>query len=275
LLNNFFRNTSRLGQILAPLLAAALAGCATLHDASTEQIEGRRVEYLLVRHDTPAVVFENGLGGTFNWWAKVIPEISNDVTAFAYNRPGYGNSETTSSPRDGTHIVDELRSLLRSKGLTPPYVLVGHSLGGLYMQLFARRYPDEVAALILVDSTHPAQMKGKGSVENWPGWARLLFGATASSVTKDELNAANATGETILSLPPLKGKPVIVLSALQPMDAKSEIAEDAAEKRLDIARLHPGSKQIWVDSGHGIPLENPDAVIAAIREVLRPKLQSR
>jgi len=250
------------------LVLALLTGCTSLQGSTTERIDNRQVEYALVMHNTETVVFENGLGGRIEWWAKVFPEISKDTTAFVYNRPGYGKSDLVSTPRDGIHVVDELRLLLRSKGLNPPYILVGHSLGGLYMQLFARRYPDEVRSLILVDSTHPAQFKGKGSPENWPTWFHLAYGLATSAVEKEEMNAINTTGESVLSLPPFVGKPVIILSAAQPMKEKSELADDANEKRKDFVRLYPGSKQLWVDSGHGIPLEKPEAVISAIREVL-------
>ncbi|MGB2679762.1 MAG: hypothetical protein WBE39_00415 [Candidatus Competibacter sp.] len=82
------------------------------------------------------------------------------------------------------------------------------------------------------------------------------------------LAAIEVTGENVLSLPPFTGKPVIVLSVLEPMDATSELARDANEKRKDIARLYPGSKQVWVDSGHAIPLEKPEAILFAIRAVL-------
>jgi pimeloyl-ACP methyl ester carboxylesterase len=203
------------------------------------------------------IIFENGLGARFEWWKKVLPDISKDSTTFAYNRPGYGKSDVVSTPRDGNHVVDELRELLKSKGLKPPYVLVGHSLGGLYMQLFARRYPNEVSALVLVDSTHPAQLQDKGAPENWPAWFRLMYGATTSAVEKEELNAINSTGEAVLALPTFTDKPVIILSALQPMNEKS-----------DLVRLYPGAKQVWVDSGHDIPLDKPESVITAIREVM-------
>ena len=257
-------------KVAAAVQAASLiAGCASLEGASTHLVADRRVEYVVAGHGAPAVVFENGLGGALDWWAKVFPQVAKDTTAFAYDRPGYGASDPASSPRDGGHIVDELRVLLRSNGIAPPYVLVGHSLGGLYMQLYARRYPDEVAGLVLVDSTHPEQLKGAGSPENWPAWFRVLFGAATSVVAKEELNATTATGEALLALPPFIGKPVMVLSAAAPIEEDSELARDAAAKRKDIARLNPGSWQIWVDSGHAIPLEKPEAVIAAIREVLR------
>ena len=73
----------------------------------------------------------------------------------------------------------------------------------------------------------------------------------------------------MLRLPAFAGKPVIVLSALQPMSKKSALADDTNEKRKDIARLYPGSIQRWIDSGHGVPMEKPDVVISAIREVLQ------
>lgn len=219
-------------------------------------------------HGTPAVVFENGLGGRLQWWAKVIPAVAQKTTVFAYNRAGTGTSTEASTPRDGDAITEELRRNLRDKGIAPPYVLVGHSLGGLYMQLYARRYPQEVAGLVLVDSTHPEQLEGAGAKDNWPTWLKLMFDVSLSSAASKELEALAATGAAMLALPPLIGKPVVVLSAQQPMSETSELARDANAKRSDIVHLHPGAKQVWVDSGHAIPLEKPDAVIAAIHEVL-------
>ena len=256
---------------MAVLLVALLTGCASLPNSTTEKIGDRRTEFALTQHGTVPVVFENGLGGRMEWWKKVIPEISNDTTTFAYNRPGYGNSDPVSTPRDGLHIVDELRMLLRSKGVNPPYILVGHSLGGLYMQVFARRYPDEVSALILVDSTHPQQLEGEGSLDRQSFLVQGLLGVLVTGTAKEELDLLPQTGKQLLSFPTVLNKPVFVLSASVPMKEKSPLADDANAKRKDIARLYPGSKQVWVDSGHSIPLEKPESVIAAIREALTPK----
>ena len=90
-----------------------------------------------------------------------------------------------------------------------------------------------------------------------------------SETAEVELDEIDATGAAVLGLPPLAGKPVFVLSALKPMQDKSALADDANKKRKDIARLHPGAEVRWIDSGHAIPLENPEAVISAIREALR------
>jgi len=249
-------------------LFLVLNGCASISGVTTSSLDGRKVEHVVAGHGTPAVVFENGLGGRLQWWAEVFPVIAQETTVFAYNRAGTGTSTEASAPRDGDSIIEELRRNLRDKGIAPPYVLVGHSLGGLYMQLYARRYPQEVAGLVLVDSTHPEQLKGAGAKDNWPTWIKLLFDVSLSSAASKELEALPATGAAMLALPPFTGKPVIVLSALKPMSETSELARDSNAKRIEIVHLHPGAKHVWVDSGHAIPLEKPDAVIAAIHEIL-------
>lgn len=254
---------------LAPLLALAwLVGCAGLPDAQTQRIGTRQLEFVAHLRTGPVVVFENGLGGHMEWWSKVLPAIASDTTYFAYNRPGYGQSAPTDTPRDGDHIVEELRTALLNQGLKPPYVLVGHSLGGLYMQLFARKHPQEVAALILVDSTHPRQLEGAGALEKQSFFVRGLIGVLVTGTAQDELDLLAQTGEQVLRLPTFSGKPVMVLSAAEPMKETSELARFSNEKRVDIAHLYPGAKQIWVESSHAIPLEKPEAVVDAIRSVL-------
>lgn len=264
-------NTMRLAHrrlTVAFCLFLAMSGCASISGVTTSSLDGRNVEHVVAGQGTPAVVFENGLGGRLQWWAEVLPAIAQETTVFAYNRAGTGTSTEASTLRDGDAITEELRRNLRDRGIAPPYVLVGHSLGGLYMQLYARRYPQEVAGLVLVDSTHPEQLKGAGAKDNWSTWVKLMFDVSLSTAASKELEALPATGVAMLALPPLTGKPVVVLSAQKPMSETSELARDANVKRSEIVRLHPGAKQVWVDSGHAIPLEKPDAVIAAIHEVL-------
>ncbi len=250
-------------------LAGLLAGCAALPATETLRIEQRRIEYAQIGHGSPVVVFENGHGASMRSWGRVFPGIGKQATVFAYNRPGYGDSAAAPAPRDGAHIVDELRTLLRSRGLTPPYVLVGHSLGGLYMQLFARKYPDEVAGLVLVDSTHPTQTEGAGAIERPPWWVRLYFHLFVTGDQKKEFDAAAATGREVLHLPSVSGKPVWVLSAVD--TSNSAAVRHANKKRADIAHLYPGSRQLWVESGHFIQWDKPEVVIEAIRGVLAPE----
>jgi pimeloyl-ACP methyl ester carboxylesterase len=248
------------------LLFVLLSGCASLPSVDTTTIDQRHIEFALIKGGAPVVVFENGLGASMHSWNKVFPVIGKEATVFAYNRPGYGSSNPAATPRDGAYIVDELRALLRSQGLMPPYVLVGHSLGGLYMQLFARKYPDEVRGLVLVDSTHPTQMEGAGALGKQSWWVRSLLFLFLTGERQLEFDAAPATGQEVLGLPTVTGKPVIILSAVDKRD--SDVVKHANNKRADFARLYPQGRQQWVESGHNVQTEKPEVVIAAIRDIL-------
>jgi pimeloyl-ACP methyl ester carboxylesterase len=247
---------------------AALAGCATLRATTTAEIDGRTVAYALARNGAPVVVFENGLGATMDGWATVFPAVAAETTAFAYDRPGYGRSAQSPAQRDGDHIVDELRVMLRQLALAPPYILVGHSLGGLYMQLYSRRYPKEVAGLVLVDATHPQQFSGDGNPANWPGWFRAAFHLFLPAAAEAEFANVDRTGAAVLALPPHTGIPVVILLPDAAIDTASPLARDVDRKRKDMARLNPGAEAIIAHAGHGIPLDAPDVVVAAIRRVV-------
>lgn len=249
------------------ILTMAGAGCLSLPGTQVETVDGRRVELALARGGNPAVVFEAGMGGTLEGWGKVFPEVSRQNTAFAYSRAGQGNSADIDAPRDGATVVEALRRVLKEKGVEPPYVLVGHSLGGLYMQWFARRYPNEVAGLVLVDSTHPEQMQGDGAVEFWPAEAKKSL-ASLPKATRAEFDALDQTGRDVLALPTYAGK-VVVLSAQQPMkDMSTPTVRYWNEKRAALVKLYPNASEVWVDSGHVIPLEKPEAIIEGVRAAL-------
>ncbi len=124
-------------------------------EVDSVDIDGHAVAYVAGGTGTPTVVFEAGLGSNgMDSWALVAPDVAEHARVFAYDRPGYGGSDLTESPRDAATMVDDLRQLLVTTGHEPPYLLVGHSLGGTLMDLFARTHPDEVAGLVLVDSRH-------------------------------------------------------------------------------------------------------------------------
>jgi pimeloyl-ACP methyl ester carboxylesterase len=144
-------------------------------------------------------------------------------------------------------------------------VLVGHSLGGLYLQLFAREHPQEVAGLVLVDSSHPAQMAGlRGHPPRTVG--TLLVDLYMSGTRGREFRGLNQTGAEVLLAPELVGVPVTVLSAGR---EPGEAPTPAQAMRLDLARLYPGSHQQWVDCGHSIQLQRPEVVVEAIRELVK------
>jgi pimeloyl-ACP methyl ester carboxylesterase len=105
----------------------------------------------------PTVVLEAGMGSFSPNWYWVQQELSAMVRSVAYDRPGLGWSRPCRRPRDAQTIASELRAALRAADIEPPYVLAGHSFGGLPVRAFADLYPDLTAGLVLVDASHPDQ----------------------------------------------------------------------------------------------------------------------
>jgi len=112
---------------------------------------GRRLAYRMVGDGRPAVVFESGSGSMLDVWALVQETVAAFTTTIAYDRAGYGSSDSDGCGRSGERVLDDLNQLLEHLAVPPPYVLVGASLGGLYVRLFAARRPADVAGLVLVD----------------------------------------------------------------------------------------------------------------------------
>jgi len=226
------------------------------------------------------VVFENGSRAELEGWTGVIsaldsqssqpaPEPAKAWSLFAYDRPGVGRSEPTDRPRDGRQIVADLRELLQQQDLKPPYLLVGHSLGGLYMQLFARLYPGEVQGLVLVDALYPGVIKRPEDFPFYTRWGKALF---LNRMAAREIDAIYATGEDVLATPWSPDIPVIRLVNV-PKSAGA-IAVDFGVINTDAATiavvraLYPGAKTVVVDSDHQIQKANPEVVVQAIQEVM-------
>jgi len=126
---------------------------------------------------SPTVITESGAMGTsIEWSAWVQPEVAKATRVCAYERAGLGWSETGPGPRDATQITGELHALLKNAGIEGPYILVGHSVGGHHVRVYAERYPEEVAGVVLVDSSHPEQF------ERIPGMESSMTRIKAMSV---------------------------------------------------------------------------------------------
>jgi pimeloyl-ACP methyl ester carboxylesterase len=106
-----------------------------------------------VGQGSPTVVLDAGSGEFSAQWVRVQRQVSGTTRVCAYDRAGMGWSEMGPEPRDARRITGELHTLLSKAAIEGPYVLVGHSFGGMYMQTYAARYPEEVAGVALVDSS--------------------------------------------------------------------------------------------------------------------------
>ncbi|TCC92141.1 alpha/beta hydrolase [Pedobacter frigiditerrae] len=103
------------------------------------------------KENTPAIIFESGMGSDLRNWEKIIGEISTFAPVFAYDRAALGKSDKTFKMPTTKLVAENLHSILKSLKISPPYILVGHSLGGVYIRSFAGFYPNEVSALVFID----------------------------------------------------------------------------------------------------------------------------
>ncbi len=117
-------------------------------------VGGHRLHLNSMGKGNPTVILDAGAGGTSLDWSFVQDELAKTTRVCTYDRAGFGWSEQGPTPRTSERIVEELHALLTNAEIEAPYVLVGHSFGGLNARLYAARYPDEVAGLVLVDSVH-------------------------------------------------------------------------------------------------------------------------
>lgn len=254
-----------------PVLAIALASAQVQAEAVLQNFAGHQIEVLkIAKPGAPStVVFENGSRITLDKWDKVIAEVAKESTVFAYNRPGYGKSDKPSTPRDGKTVVEELRQLLRQQGLQPPYTLVGHSLGGLYMQMYARAYPQEVQGVVLVDSIYPGIIK---KPEEFPFMTRVAKYVFLNSAMEAEVDQINSTGQAMLAMPWNDDIPVVRLFNV-PKSAGAVAVDlgtvnDDEQTRNMVKNMYPKACKVIVDSDHQMQQANPEVVVDAIRDVI-------
>ena len=148
---------SLVGLLLLGLLSQALASAVDashyLAPGKLVDIGGYRLHINCTGTGSPTVILDAGLGGTSLDWSKVQPAVAHFTRVCSYDRAGYGWSDTGPGPRTSQQIVKELHLLLVHAQVSGPYILVGHSLGGLNMRQYAYRYPGEVAEMVLLNAT--------------------------------------------------------------------------------------------------------------------------
>ncbi len=223
---------------------------------------------------TPTVVFEAGLGKGKEVWGSVFNEVATQTRCVAYDRAGYGDSEPAKTAREPMQLVRELRAMLAEEGIAPPYVLVGHSLGGTIMKLFARAYPGEIAGVVLVDARHSDFARRCKQV----GMPRFLYEPPAAlfllarAAMRGELAASSTmSAGQARKVGPFPSVPLVVLT-----------------QNKSVARWPKGLGRLWVasqrnmvrmskisrmevcdDASHNVPKDRPDAVVKAVLNVVK------
>jgi pimeloyl-ACP methyl ester carboxylesterase len=195
-------------------------------------VGGHRLYLNCTGSGSPTVVLEPGAGGMSSDLGWIVPTVARDTRVCVYDRAGRGWSDTTNTPQDGAQIATDLHTLLQRGNVPGPYVLAGHSFGGLYALTFAARYPEDVAGLVLADSTAPASDQGSSHLSRSDSddtmnrvsalassAARLgvgrLLGVTPSHLrsTIDEYLHTGSSVQQAAALRNFTDKPLVVLTA--------------------------------------------------------------
>jgi len=174
--------------VLTALALSAVGGAyETYHETTaiaTDAMPGRLVDVgghklhiSCTGTGSPTVVLEGGLGEVSSMMASwVAPDVAPTARVCAYDRAGRGWSESAGRPLDGIETATDLHTLLARAGEPGPYVLAGHSAGGIYVMSFAKLFPADVAGVVLLDSMHPEQYE---RISSWPGFYEMFRRASA------------------------------------------------------------------------------------------------
>ncbi len=234
---------------------------------------GRHLDIACAGSGSPAVVLDAGLGNEMDVWSAVIMRAAEFTTVCAYNRAGLGTSDRRPPPHGAASAVNDLHALLGAAGLPAPYVVVGASFGGLDAQLYARRYPDETAGVVLVDAIAPE-------------WDRKLEAMLPPALVDERRaipNGEDLTNEDIraselglLSAPPFPPVPLVVLRHGRPFEMgpdwpTAEVESLWTSLQEGLAAMSPQSALLLAaESGHRIHQDQPDLVADAIHAVVDP-----
>lgn len=269
----------RLTRACAALFAVTLSLSSVSRGSDRDvTLHGASVHAVVLRHaGSAAVVFESGLGEDATTWSKVVPAIAKMATTVTYDRPGLGTSAATTRKRDATTMAADLHEILRALDVPPPYLLVGHSLGGLVIRVFAHTYPSETAALVFVDPV-PEGLEAamKAHMSNADYAARLASiraseGAMPPAVRREN-DALEASGMEASTAFPLPVVPTILLTGTKknPAFPGNPLEQDLKlNLQEEFLATIPHAMHVLVpESRHYIQVDQPGVVIDAITAAL-------
>jgi pimeloyl-ACP methyl ester carboxylesterase len=244
-------------------------------------IGGRRLFLRCVGHGSPTVVFEGGL--TTDWY-----DLQNQLAPFtrvcSYDHPNgpWSRSDPAPTPRNARDFVADLHTLLRVARVPGPYVLAGHSNGGLFTLLYASTYRHQVAGLVLIDAVHPATIKRRLAMlkpilppEEWQAARQRMIAVPHRLVDPERVDIWTSERQARVALrrSPIRPMPLVVLAHGHPDDPPPPYVELEEpfwrQLQRELARLVPGGRLVVAtESGHDIHHDQPELVLDAIRDVV-------
>ena len=259
-------------------------------------INSHNMHYYSIGSGSPTIILETGIGETYRDWLPFLNKITDKVQIFCYDRAGYGQSGIGTLPRDSKTEAEELKALLKTAGIKGPYILLGHSLGALNLQLFASQNPKDVAGILLLDPPPLDWILGKGfpemtklaeqATENFKSLYEKMktsnyagdkqqanFFLTLSSEHGEMFSKSGKQAEAIKSFGDI---PLIVIASGKANPQMGQNAEKFQKfwndqcKKLSL-RSKKGKYLLAAESSHHIHVDNPEIVLNALNELLKIK----
>lgn len=277
-------------------LSAAQATSAPNPPGRMVDIGERKLHLNCTGHGSPTVVLDAGLGDSSLAWSLVQPKLATATRVCSYDRSGTAWSHDAGPQHGLAKAADDLDRLLRASGEPGPYLLVGHSWGGWLITVYARRHLENVAGIVLVDSsvgfdppviekmpaphaggppTGPLMMKKSSDEDDafkkLPASAGMAYQWTQSLPRFDDVDDPDEPLASVQAATrgefPLDGKPLVLIAARRggPM---GEDTEKGKVIRSKILSLSQDSRLVYANTGHYVQLEEPDTVVATVREIM-------
>ena len=273
-------------------------------------VGGYRMHLYCLGAGSPTVILDSGLSDPWLSWHKVQPKVAEFTRVCSYDRAGLGWSDPSPNARTSKVFARELHTLLRNAKVRPPFLLVGHSMGGYDVRMFASLYRSEVAGMVLVDATHPdifdRSPKIKRATEEWfRSFERkeyeMFFGISrlqhSCGTTHDDfpdmrraiecresylretraecVSVLGESADQVRATGSLGKLPLVVISE-DPNRNSKEFLSAFEQSQAELEELSTNSQRIIATkSGHQIQLERPDVVIQAIQNVIKRSKSSR
>ena len=290
---------------LCLLLALLLTACASpsaptplptgLSDVVSGKVDvgGYELYYTCAGAGSPTVILEAGGPSESSVWELVRVYMGASPRVCAYDRANLGKSDTAPKPRTFSDMANDLHTLLQNVPIEGPYVLVGHSMGGMLVQLYASQYPADVAGLVLVDSGHPdmgdrllallppAKTNEDQNIKAWRQYGIYLSASKGREAYAVEGVDAPISNEQVRAVKSLGDLPLAVVSRSPnnptmvggmpdlPEELNIQLMQQWQDMQTELEALSTNNTRFTaVRSGHGIQAEEPRLVVEAIRHVV-------
>jgi pimeloyl-ACP methyl ester carboxylesterase len=291
----------------ATILALTMSACSVLPQGSTAStitpmpsgmvdVGGYELYFQCSGQGNPTVILESGGGADSTYWAAVIDGIEDTTRVCSYDRASLGRSDSVPGPRTFQDMTRVLQVLLENAHIGGPYILVGWSMGGMLVRVFADQHPGDVAGIVLVDSAHPdmglrllaclppESADEPANIQFLRQFFAWMSNSNGSSFMNVEGVDTQASDQQVRDAGPLEDIPLVVISqganipglglsmitSQGPLPAEIDacLQQTWQDMQSELAELSSNTTRLTAQGGHMIPIEQPELIVQAIAELV-------